>query len=321
MAWGSLLVAIVALALIGGGATFYLRTIRLPREETAAGIASLAGMRWRDFIHLVLDALHKRGYERVFDADATSDESDYMLERNGQRWLLSSKHGASYVLGSTAIAEFANNIRMRGAQGGLLVTPGHFAPEAAALAAAQRIELLDGAKLWPELRPLMPEEQRAAVSEPALANMKRHFVLAWAGALVVAVALFVLAGKDAPAPEAAASAASARPPARKGATPVAAVPAAAEAGVSAPPAPTDPGQLAQRRQEVTRAISTLPHVDRALWSTQSTLLVYLLDQNADPIAEICPLLEHYEELRASRIQLQPPPGSTRPVRFLQCRSY
>lgn len=321
MAWGSLLVAIVALALIGGGATFYLRTIRLPREETEAGIAALAGMRWRDFIHLVLDALHKRGYERVFDADATSDESDYMLERNGQRWLLSSKHGASYVLGSTAIAEFANNIRMRGAQGGLLVTPGQFAPEAVALAAAQRIELLDGGKLWPELRPLMPEQQRVAVTQPALANMKRHFVLAWAGALVVAVALFALSGNDAPAPEASAAAVPAHKPAKAVGTPAAAAPAATADGVVAAPAPTDPAQLEQRRQEVTRAISTLPHVDRALWSTQSTLLVYLLDQNADPIPEICPLLEHYEELRASRIQLQPPPGSTRPVRFLQCRSY
>ena len=320
MAWGNLLVAIVAFALVGGATTFYLRTIRLPREETEAGIAALAGMRWRDFIHLVLDALHKRGYERVFDADATSDESDYLLERDGQRWLLSSKHGAAYVLGSTAIAEFANNIRMRGAQGGLLVTPGQFAPEAAALAAAQRIELLDGARLWPELRPLLPEEQRAAVSEPALANMRRHFVLAWAGALVVAVALFVLSGNQAPAPEASAVAAPAGKPAK--AAPAPAVPAAiAAAGVPASPAPDDPAQLEQRRQEVTRAISTLSHVDRALWSTQSTLLVYLLDQNADPVPEICPLLEHYEELRASRIQLQPPPGSTRPVRFLQCRTY
>jgi hypothetical protein len=323
MAWGSLLVAIVALALIGGGATYYLRAIRLPREETEAGIAALAGMRWRDFIHMVLDALHKRGYERVFDPDATSDESDYMLERGGQRWLLSSKHGASYVLGSSAIAEFANNIRMRGAQGGLLVTPGQFAPEAAALAAAQRIELLDGARLWPELRPLMPEQQRAAVSEPALANMKRHFLLAWAGALVVAVALFMLSGNDASAPEASAAATPASRPAK--ATPAAAIPApaaaSADVGVSSSPAPTDPVQLEQRRQEVTRAISTLSHVDRALWSTQSTLLVYLLDQDADPVPEICPLLEHYEELRASRIQLQPPPGSTRPVRFLQCRSY
>src|SRR3546814_5506669 len=129
-----------------------------------------------------------------------------MLERNGQRWLLASKHGAAYVLGSTAIAEFANNIRMRGAQGGLLVTPGQFAPEAAALAAAQRIELLDGARLWPELRPLLPEEQRAAVSQPALANMKRHFALAWIGALVFAVGLYALSDHDGPAPDTSASA-------------------------------------------------------------------------------------------------------------------
>lgn len=328
MAWGSSLVAILAFVLVGGAATFYLRTIRLPREETEAGIAALAGMRWRDFIHLVLDALHKRGYERVFDTDATSDESDYLLESNGQRWLLSSKHGAAYVLGSTAIAEFANNIRMRGAQGGLLVTPGQFAPEAAALAAAQRIELLDGTRLWPELRPLLPEEQRAAVSQPALANMKRHFALAWIGALVLAVALYALSGKDSPAPEASApdATAAAEPDTAANTAPAGATGATIAAtstndGVAVLPAPTDPAQLEERRQEVTRAISTLSHVDRAIWSTQSTLLVYLVDQDGDAMAEICPLLEHYEELRASRIHLQPPPGSTRPVRFLQCQTY
>jgi len=135
------------------------------------------------------------------------------------------------------------------------------------------------------------------------------------------VALFVLTGNDAPAPAASAAVVPARKPGKAAATPATAAPATPVGGVAASPAPDDPAQLEQRRQEVTRAISTLPHVDRALWSTQSTLLVYLLDQDADPISEICPLLEHYEELRASRIQLQPPPGSTRPVRFLQCRSY
>ncbi|MCJ0824672.1 restriction endonuclease [Luteimonas sp. 50] len=327
MAGGSLLVAVLAFVLVGGATTLYLRTIRLPREETVAGIAALAGMRWRDFIHLVLDALHKRGYERVFDTEATSDESDYMLERNGQRWLLSSKHGAAYVLGSTAIAEFANNIRMRGADGGLLVTPGQFAPEAARLAAAQRIELLDGTRLWPELRPLLPEAQRVAVSQPALANMKRFFALAWVGALAFAVVLYALSAHDAPAPAASAPTTAATPATPATPADVAGAPGAAPAapatrdGVAVLPAPTDPAQLEQRRQEATRAISTLAHVDRALWSTQSTLLVYLADPDGDPMADICPLLEHYDELRASRIQLQPPPGSTRPVRFLQCRSY
>jgi len=61
--------------------------------------------------------------------------------------------------------------------------------------------------------------------------------------------------------------------------------------------------------------------DRALWQTQSTLLVYLLDAQFDPLSEICPELEHYDELAATRLQLQPPSGSNRQVRFVQCRPY
>ncbi|RFP61117.1 restriction endonuclease [Luteimonas weifangensis] len=316
------LAAIVMFALLGGAATIYLRRFRLPREETAAGIAALAGMRWRDFIHLLLAALNKRGYERVFDPDAASaDESDYLLERDGRRWLLSCKHGAAYVLGPAAITELANNIRMRGAEGGLLVTPGQFEAEAVRLAAAQGIELLDGARLWPELRPLISAEQRAAVTAPALANMRRQFVLAWTGALLVAVVLLLLPPREV-APDAGATSASTRATAAARTAAPAMSPAATASGIAAASAPpTDPAQLEQRRREVTRVVGTLPKVDRALWSTQSTLLVYLLDQNADPMPEICPLLEHYEELRASRIQLQPPSGSTRPVRFLQCHTY
>ena len=72
---------------------------------------------------------------------------------------------------------------------------------------------------------------------------------------------------------------------------------------------------------VATGVSTLFGVDRAFWSTQSTLLVYLSAEEADPSSELCPLLERYPELAASRVQLQPPPGSQKSVRFKQCRSY
>jgi hypothetical protein len=85
--------------------------------------------------------------------------------------------------------------------------------------------------------------------------------------------------------------------------------------------PTDPAELEQRRREAAHAISTLFGVDRALWSTQSTLLVYLTNEEADPMHDLCPLLERYPELAASRIQLQPPSGSKKPVRFKQCRTF
>lgn len=329
---GDWLIPVVAFLLIGGAATFYIRRIRLPREEAAAGIASLTGMRWREFIHLVLAAMANRGYGYIQNPDAGGDEVDYELERDGKRYLLSSKHGASYVLGGSAIAEFANAIRMKGATGGLLVTPGHFAPEAAALAAAQRIELLDGPTLWPELQRVLPPEQRLPISTPAQAHASRHLFIAWCGAFVIGLALFVLGGDDdtevrvASTPTTAtATAASTDKPA--GAAPAAAqapAPAAgAPAGSDARPdaVPTDPAQLDARRTEVARVISTLPMVDRALWSTQSTLLVHLLDVDAEPKSVICPLLERYVELGASRVQLQPPPGSDRPVRFFQCRAF
>lgn len=315
--WIGWLVPIAVFLLIGVSASLYLHRIRLPREESAAGVAALAGMRWRDFIHLVLDALIRRGYERVFEPQASGEEGDYMLERDGQRFLLSSKHGAAYVLGSTAIAEFANAIRMRGANGGLLVTPGQFAPEALPLARAQRIELLDGATLWPELRPLLPAEQRAVVSAPSQGRTRRLVAFAWIGALLVSGALFALVhhGDETDisvpvTPSGAAASTTAK---------VAA--ASAHADTPSTSQPEDTARLEQRRNEVAHSISTLPGVDRAIWATQSTLLVHLLDDQIDPLPVICPLLERYDELAAARLQLQPPPDSTHPVRFVQCRAY
>jgi restriction system protein len=317
-AWLSWLVPFVALILIGVAGTLYLLRIRAPHEESAAGVAALAGMHWRDFIHLVMDALIKRGYERVFEPQASGEDGDYVLERDGQRYLLSAKHGAAYILGSTAIAELANSIRMRGVAGGLLVTPGQFAPEALPLARAQRIELLDGPTLWPELRSLLPEEQRAAVSAPSEGRTRQHVLIVWVGAIVLAGILFALlrpattdvAAMDVPTPTQQVVPPPLTKSALNGAT------AAASSMV-----PTDAAKLEQRRTEVSHAVSTLPGVDRALWETQSTLLVYLADEQSNPFPAICPLLERYEELAATRLQLQPPQGSTKPVRFVQCRAY
>lgn len=315
--WAVWLIPVAVFLLIGILASVYLRRVRLPRDEAAAGVAALAGMRWRDFIHLVLDALIRRGYERVFEPQAVGEEGDYVLEREGQRFLLSSKHGAAYVLGSTAIAEFANAIRMRGVTGGLLVTPGQFAPEARPLARAQRIELLDGPTLWPELRPLLLEEQRIVVSAPSHRRTRRHVLFAWMGAFAVAAVVFVLAPRR---DEGDLSTTGVNGPVARTAAPKS-TPAPAHAPVKRSQPPDAAAGIQQRREEVANAISTLPGVDRAVWETHSTLLVYLLDDQTDQLPAICPLLARYDELAASRLQLQPPPGSARPVRFVQCRAY
>ena len=312
----SLLLAIVVAVAIGVGATVYLQRVRLPREERAEGIASLAGMRWRDFIRLILDVLAGRGYARVNDPEATSDEADIPLERDGELWLLSSKHGASYVLGSTDIAEFANAMRMRGAQGGLLATPGTFAPEARRLADPQRIELLDGPGLWPELRERLSQAQRDAIGAQARIRARQHAWFGWLVGVALGACVFLLVHDDGGS---ASQAQSSAPMASMPAQQRAAKPAATD--IWPAPRDVDTATTENDRNEAARAIGSLPMVDRALWSSQSTLLVYLNSANADAKSAICPLLERYPELGASRIQLQPPEGSGEQVRFFQCRAY
>ena len=318
----SLLLAIVVAVAIGVGATVYLQRVRLPREETAEGIAALSDMRWRDFIKLVLDVLAGRGFTRVNDPEATSDEADIPLQRDGEPWLLSSKHGASYVLGSSDITEFANAMRMRGAQGGLLVTPGTFAPEARRLADAERIELLDGPSLWPELRERMPAAQREAIGAQARILARQHAWFGWLLGVIAGAAVFLLVhgndnGSDATAPTP--TVAPAHAPMAQAKTAATQVPA--NDGVWPAPGDVDTATTEKDRSEAARAIGSLPIVSRALWSSQSTLLVYLNTANTDAKSAICPLLERYPELGASRIQLQPPDGSGEQVRFFQCRAY
>lgn len=325
--WTNWLIALVVAVLLGLAATFYLRKIRLPQMERAAGIASLTDMRWRAYIKVALDALAKRGYSLVGEAGS---DGDYLLARDDGQWLFSTRHGGSSRVDSYALAELAKDIRMRGADGGLVVSPGTFAPDIVRKAKLQYIELLDGTALWPELQPLLPEGQYGAAAEPARIKTRQNVLLAWFGALIVGILLAwmlgpadnassatqqVMARKLPAAPTTSSSAMPVTPGTQDAAAHSA---QAAEAGTSPPP--TDTAELMQRRTEVTQLVSTLPHVDRAVWSTQSTLLVYLLDDNSDPVPELCPILVHYDELRTSRLQLQPPQGSSKPVRFLQCRN-
>lgn len=312
----TLLTALLITAVIGTVLTILLLRVRRPRLETEAGIRTLAAMRWREFSNLVIEALHARGYESepVEDSAERGQQADLVLRRGGQNWLLSCKQGAHYRVTLEVVAEVADAVRFNGAAGGVIATPGTVDPKARA--AKLGIELIDGATLWPMVRPLLSEGVREELVHEARQQTGRGLVAGWVLALAMGLVGAWLLRSNAPA-----DAAPAAPPAAAAAT--GARPAAAPDRAAAPtPVASAPIGEDEQRAEVIRAIGDLPGIDKAVWSTRSTLLIYLdTDDGGDRLREICAVLERYEALRASRLQLQPPAGSQRPVRFLQCRAF
>ncbi|TKR33392.1 restriction endonuclease [Luteimonas gilva] len=309
---GLLCALIVAIA-----AAFYFWVLRRRQDESIEGVRSLNAMRWREFAGVVLEMMLRRGY---LAAEAhplgSGDQSDILLKRDGVLYVLSCKHGSAYRLGAQAVDELANALRMNDAAGGLLVTPGVFAPDAYPHAKPQRIELIDGKAIWPEAAPLMSEAVQSQVRNYAAARAKRGLGLGLAAALVagIAVALLVPRAGDNEAPAVAAETAAPAPSAAKAeSSPSPAAPVSAAIPTAE--------QSEQRRSDVAGAIAALPGVERAIWSTQSTLALDIGNERPDLWKGVCGILDRYEELRATRVQINPPPGSGAPVRFRQCHTY
>lgn len=322
----STLQALLCFLAIGGGATAWIYGVRLRREEAQAGIMTFAGMHWREFQRLIVAALERRGCRRVRLGEPGDDDGNVDLECEGQPWLLSTKHGAGYVVTDHAINTFADALALRGAAGGWMTTLGEASADARELARRNKIELLDGRRLWSEIRPLLDASQIASIAGASRKRASRQLAIAWGVAAIVGLLVLLLGGRGA-AEDQASITPVAQPPAEPTraappAGPDATAPALPTGEASAPagPVPTDPVALADRRRKVIAAVGTLPWVDRAAWSTQSTLTVYQLGDAVDTDS-VCSILLRYDELSSSRLQLQPPQASTQAVRFLQCRSY
>src|SRR3546814_4459631 len=86
------------------------------------------------------------------------------------------------------VVELANEIRLANAAGGILATQGKISADARPAATMQRIELLDGPTLWPELRGLIDPQQRAAILADAATKARQRTLLSWLLALVAGIA-------------------------------------------------------------------------------------------------------------------------------------
>ena len=203
-------------------------------------------------------------------------------------------------------------MRFNGAAGGILATPGTVDADARRHA-RHAIELIDGDALWPLLKPLLPPSVRDAAAQPSRTHAAvRYVVLAWLAALVLGVRRCLADRRRASSRrrlrQASAAAATRSPRQVRAAT--SASPAAAprsartsSAHASQPQCPTCPGSNARCGRR-----------GRRCWSTSTT-------SRRRPAQGHLRGRGTYDDLRASRLQLQPPPGSQRAVRFLQCQVY
>ncbi len=299
--------------LIGTAATAYLWLIRRRNDEMAAGLHALSGLRWREFSRLVLDAMARRGLaETVPDRQASREpQSTFVLNRDGKRWLLSCKHGSAYRIAAAPVVELAAGVRLSSAAGGILATEGRVEKEGRDAAQGNNIEVLDGPRLWPEVKPLIETSLRDQIVGYANGRAKRHIGISWlaafaAGALVT-VAVVNYLHTDSPA-------------APMAATPPPAPAASANTGtVTIAPYPTDE-ELAEQRATVRQNINQIPGLARGFWQTSLTLSVDRLATEQEVWPLICKEVERFPALRNVRIQLNPPPDSDEPVRWRQCKT-
>lgn len=307
--------------LVGAATTAYLWLIRRRDDETAAGLLALAGMRWRDFSRLVLEAMELRGLQRIPSAQVENQEhsSSFLLNGSGKQLLLACKHGSAYRIGTAAVDEFASEVRLRGAQGGILVTEGVLDRGGVEKAEKHNIEIIDGPLLWPAVKPLVEGSLQRRIVGNASSRALRHIGIAWLGAVTLGLASALVFPGVINRP--AAAPVSAVTPAAPAAVPKPAASASAPAATSSEPVPvSSESDTEKHRAEVSIKLAKTPGISRGVWISRSTLSVDRLVDEASAWPLVCAHLKAYPDLLLTRVQMNPPQGSTEPVRWRQCEA-
>ncbi|KOB01501.1 membrane protein [Xanthomonas arboricola] len=322
---------VVSLLLLWVVVCAYVWLVRRRANETSEGVRALAAMHWRDFSAVVQRVLQEqRGWQPTQVPQDGLPTADFMMQTEHGTRLVACKHGRGYRIGVAAVNELGAMARLAGAGGGVMVTEGRMEREGLAAAEKQSIEVLDGVRLWPLLKPYLPGDVETGVVGMARRRAIRHSVIAGAAlatlALVTVLALQPVA-PPAPTQQAAvvaapgAAAAVAATPAPQGtSSPQAAPPSAAPLASTplASDAEPDAATMQGYQREVSKALAQTPGLVRGIWITQATLAV---DRSVDDAAAwplICRELQRYPYLRTVRVQLNPRPGVDEAVRWRQC---
>lgn len=305
-------IALLIALILGTASSAWLWLVHNRTLITTIGLRALAAMRWRESSRFVIEALEDQGFSasRLSPDARRGQNADLVLDHGDQTWLLTFKQGVDYRVDSSMVNQMAAAVRDSSASGGIIATLGTIQGDARKH--SQGIDLIDGATLWPLISPLLPPSLQNDVTAAARRRTVRATTVAWLIALVLGFA----ASRLIPAEVA--------DPARDAATTPAGASASRDtptdtAKADQPAMPAIAASEEEQRHDVVRAVAALPGIIRASWATRSTLVALVdADVSEQQTDGICDVLAPYDDLRYSRVQLQPPPESEAPVRFLQC---
>ncbi len=300
--------------------------IKRRQAEIQTGVGTLAAMKWRECVGLVIQSLEKEGYREEISSRQPGDGgTEFLLKKGSALTLLSYKHGTAYHLGEANIRDFANGVQLIGASKGILVTLGTIESMAKDVASRYDIMVIDGNALWPRIEGFLSSNTLDTVRSQASAQTKSKVQLGAAISVAAAIISFFafggLGGIDSREPDKISEQAKQTiANANKPIDPTVAKLDATAKAMEEVDKLTET-QLAQRKADSAKSIAAMPEVNSAIWYSASTLQLNLNTEKNDDkalIAQICRILTQHEELRYTRLQLDPPPGSNVPVRFRQC---
>lgn len=346
--------------LAGLVAFFLLGLHSRQRLELRSATAWVNSIKWRDFLRMAVSVLRTRGLELdPTERQPGDDGFDLLMQRGSARYIVVCKHGRAYQLSPKAISNLSTAMNLQGAEGAIILTAGSADAAARTVAESQRVELIDGKTLWSLLKPLLGEPELKSIGKVAEKARNRRLAAVCAIALLAGVAGFMLSraletatpqtlpaeaagaslsqpglspntgSAEGQASHSTSSASGASPPALKAPedapTSEAQVQASREAALMLQQiSQLSEAELEGRRQEAANLAATVRGVETAEWSTKSTLVLRLLGERLDEpdavTSEICELLVRFEELRYTRLQLEPASTQeTARIRWRQCR--
>ncbi len=319
------IVTLLALAAMG----YWFGVHRRRRVETEAGIHSLANMKWRDCISLTLEVLGRDGYKEEPGFKPTGDGgTEFLLLRGDERVLLGFKLGTAYRIGEANVREFAKGLETQGATRGILLTLGSIEDSVRDLAKRHSIDLIDGATIWPRVRPFLPANVLDHVRLQVATQTRNGLWIGAASSLLLGMATFLFAGQSSPEASAATVATAsvsahpvAAPPPAADARAIEQHIAAAEAKRTEVASLTDQQRI-ERRAIAAKQVSALAGVAHAAWPTDSTMELSLKQSDgtdAKLIDDVCGILKQYEEIRLTRLQIDQPGNPAATVRWRQCQ--